>query len=91
MSLFTFVEPAAGHEVKLPPNWRQAVVHGHGSERDLLTPTYPRMRTRETAICCETQAVRRFFDDGNGPTREFQQVPPELSFLQGDVDLGFET
>jgi hypothetical protein len=25
MSLFTFVEPATGHEVKLPPNWRQAV------------------------------------------------------------------
>jgi hypothetical protein len=25
MSLFTFVEPAAGHEVKLPPNWRQVV------------------------------------------------------------------
>src|SRR5262249_20447147 len=25
MSLFTFVEPASGHEVKLPPNWRQGV------------------------------------------------------------------
>jgi len=25
MSLFTFVEPATGHEVKLPPNWRQVV------------------------------------------------------------------
>lgn len=24
------------------------------------------------------------------PHAEFQQVPPELSFLQGDVDLGFE-
>jgi hypothetical protein len=25
MSLFTFVEPATGREVKLPPNWRQVV------------------------------------------------------------------
>jgi hypothetical protein len=24
------------------------------------------------------------------PHAEFQQVPPEFSFLQGDVDLGFE-
>jgi hypothetical protein len=24
------------------------------------------------------------------PHAEFRQVPPELSFLQGDVDLGFE-
>jgi hypothetical protein len=24
------------------------------------------------------------------PHAEFQQVPPELAFLQGDVDLGFE-
>ncbi len=25
MSLFAFVEPATGHEVTLPPNWRQVV------------------------------------------------------------------
>jgi hypothetical protein len=25
MSLFTFVEPATGHEIKLPPHWRQVV------------------------------------------------------------------
>jgi hypothetical protein len=25
MSLFTFVEPAAGREVTLPPNWRQVI------------------------------------------------------------------
>jgi hypothetical protein len=28
MSLFTFVEPATGHEVKLPPDWRQVVRSG---------------------------------------------------------------